>query len=117
MRDEIDHPSRPTGLRRFPVAFSRLLNPTGELQEALSFIEDKERESSASTDNQTEDKCAHKVPPLRVVRIIFKFPQLDLILLVSLRALAAANPNLALFQSEGVAHDPFPSPILGEGSA
>ena len=28
MRDEIDHPSRPTGLRRFPVAFCRLLNPT-----------------------------------------------------------------------------------------
>jgi hypothetical protein len=28
MRDEIDHPSRPTGLLRFPVAFCRLLNPT-----------------------------------------------------------------------------------------
>src|SRR5258707_15704424 len=77
MRDEVDHPSRPTLLLRLPVAFSRLFNLTRELQEHLSFIVDEERESRAGTDNQPEDKCAHKFPPLRY-RIIFKFPRLNL---------------------------------------
>ena len=65
MCNEVDHPSRPAGLLRLPVAFCRLFNPARELQKHLSLVVDKERESSSGTDNQTEDKCAHKIPPLR----------------------------------------------------
>src|SRR5271168_2467022 len=77
MCDEIDHPSRPVSLRRLPVALCGLLNLPRELQEHLALVIDEERESTADTDNQTEDKRAHSlVPP--GIRIIFKFVQLNL---------------------------------------
>src|SRR5271166_2890915 len=49
-------------LRRLPVALCCLLYLTRELQEHLPLVIDKERESTAGTDNQTEDKSAHSSP-------------------------------------------------------
>ena len=62
MRDEIDHPTSPAVLRRFPIAFCRLLDPSRELQKQISLVMDKERKRPTGTDNEPEDKSAHKFP-------------------------------------------------------